>query len=637
MDEASLRAMRAEYFQGIPEHVWRSDEFNSSHHQYNEVFGRMIGEGRGVMEVATIMTQLRGRNVPSGMGNFMQDMQQMSGILNSNQSTADKKQQMEQMMEKMQKPNDRCACGSTKKYKKCCGSKKKQNQARSGSGQSILGSMGLAAAATDPKIVCTTKPTRDNKKMGWKINMIEQKKAKKKKKKSNKKNKVSDKIWISTSSPRVRDNTPLKSGIQQLQTTPAGKRIKYSTTHPSTHQTPTDPIFAIEFPNAEYIGPPIDFLRYGNYENANILSFDLPTDTTVRTNQGISKRPNNFNNVETSFVTRNMEYFNNRKWKGGSTIHKCEILCDEDTSVMYLTGQGAAKSHKVRGSTGYDELHHGNKLQHGCIHSHRPTTFLLWGDDVTEDNTKSLTSIARIVNWETTSQGDYVSTRSIKLQPDGRVWTETAISSEVYNQNLFIRAFLTAADVQATSVLPDLFTVANTAAFATGRLVEFADAVDRLTVVAVNKYYSETETCPGFELHPYPETAFGYYAFQAGEAHEAASNLLAKVSKEEELHQLKLAIASYKFGAYITSQSGAETSANYEIRIQLWDSLGLALRRYAAFQMVDGFPKFSDIYFDMAERAYCWGFACIYPYSEDRRRQNSYNKCMNRLNANLGK
>ena len=47
--------------------------------------------------------------------------------------------------------------------------------------------------------------------------------------------------------------------------------------------------------------------------------------------------------------------------------------------------------------------------------------------------------------------------------------------------------------------------------------------------------------------------------------------------------------------------------------------------------------KFSDIYFDMAERAYCWGFACIYPYSEDRRRQNSYNKCMNRLNANLGK
>ena len=26
---------------------------------------------------------------------------------------------------KKQKPNDRCACGSKKKYKKCCGSKKR--------------------------------------------------------------------------------------------------------------------------------------------------------------------------------------------------------------------------------------------------------------------------------------------------------------------------------------------------------------------------------------------------------------------------------------------------------------------------------------------------------------------------------
>ena len=173
------------------------------------------------------------------------------------------------------------------------------------------------------------------------------------------------------------------------------------------------------------------------------------------------------------------------------------------------------------------------------------------------------------------------------------------------------------------------------AAYATGRLVEFADAVDRLVVAAANQYYRPNERCPGFDHHPYPETAFGYYAMVAGEAHEAAASLVAKVSEEQMFAELRRAIASYKFGAYITSQRGAETRANYEMRCHMWQCLGLALRNYAAFKMVDGGTD-HDVYYDMAERAYCWGLACIFPYEKDRQRQRAFQQFNTNLQQNLG-
>ena len=635
MDEASLRAMRAEYFQGIPEHVWRSDEFNSSHHQYNEVFGRMIGEGRGVMEVATIMTQMRGRNVPSGMGNFMQDMQQMSGILNSNQSTADKKQQMEQMMEKMQKPNDRCACGSTKKYKKCCGSKKKRQTHNDGAGTSMLQGQ---SAEDIPTMVCKTKPTRDNKNMGWQINIVEKKKSKKKNKKSNKKNKVSNKIWISTTAPRVRSTEPTKHGVQLIiQNKVSGKQIKVSTTKPNTH-TCSDPVLAIEYPNHELLGQPICFLTYGNYENANILSFDVPLGTML-SNQG-KERPADFLNVPASFISFHQNGGNpsvrmskNLQWNGGSSNYKCEILFDATQPTLYLTGKGAKRAYASEPQK-YPEEHHGSKLQTGCIHSVRPTAFILHGDALTPENKNSISSMTKYISWGTSCQGDFVAIQTFRLQPDGRVWEDSSFDG-MDNQNLFIRAFLTAADCHDTGCLPALFSLAKKAAFSTGRLVEFANATDRLLLTAVNSYYKDGEACSGFELHPFPETAFGYYAFHSGEAHEAASNLLHKVSEEKELDELRLAIASYKFGAYITSQSGAETSANYEMRILLWTALGLAIKRYASLKMVDGGDE-HVAYFNMAERSYLWGLACIYSYADDAGRKQAYDSNRQSLSGNLG-
>ena len=42
----------------------------------------------------------------------------------TNEPTEEKKKKTESKKKK-QKPNERCACGSNKKYKKCCGSKKR--------------------------------------------------------------------------------------------------------------------------------------------------------------------------------------------------------------------------------------------------------------------------------------------------------------------------------------------------------------------------------------------------------------------------------------------------------------------------------------------------------------------------------
>merc|ERR1712216_413429 len=118
--------------------------------------------------------------------------------------------------------------------------------------------------------------------------------------------------------------------------------------------------------------------------------------------------------------------------------------------------------------------------------------------------------MAKFISWGTHCQGDFISVRTCRVQPDGRVWEDSSLDG-MDNQNLFMRAFLTVADCHDTGCLPALFNSAKKAAFSTGRLVEFANATDRLLLTAVNLYYSG-EACSGFELHPYPETAFGYYA-----------------------------------------------------------------------------------------------------------------------------
>jgi len=181
------------------------------------------------------------------------------------------------------------------------------------------------------------------------------------------------------------------------------------------------------------------------------------------------------------------------------------------------------------------------------------------------------------------------------------------------------RAFLCAADCLETGTLVGLLREANTAASITGRIVEFSHAVDRLNVAAARAFYSKdvlSSSCPGFDYHPYPETGFAYYAFVSGEGHESAANSLSALNdKEGEREQLRLAVASYKFGACLSSQAGAELTVDYEMRSRLWDCLGLAIRRYAASVMDDDNNDSPHlVYFDMAERAYRWALACLYPF-----------------------
>ena len=579
LDEASLRAMREKYF-GSEEHfnqLVAEGKFKSGNSEYSQVFARMVGEGREVMEVAGLMVQ---------MGNMM-----TPGVAEEARRLRETNPQLYAM---------------------------------------------VGGVQPTPTADVVAKPPDRTQKMGWEVQM-----GKNAKKKS-KINKVSEKIWISTSAPRVRENYPLKRGIQQRQTTPEGRSFNVSTTPPTSHVAPDDSIFAIEFPGTVRLGPPVDFLMYGNYQNANILSLEVP-DTATTSKEGLVGRPAHFIDVDTEFITQHQLDFPgwippHHQWIGGSTKYRCEILCDVEKDVKYYTGKHTSVTHANRmmhSGESEPQHHHGNKLQDGCICQQRPTTIIVYGDEATSENKDNLSSIAISVSWDVSSEGDYITWKSFRHQPDGRVCKDQRGQKEMNNQNIYLRAFLCAADVQDTACLPGLCNMGLKAAYATGRLVEFADAVDRLVVAATNKYYQPNERCPGFDLHPYPETAFGYYAMVAGEAHEAAASLAAKVSDEQMFAELRRAVASYKFGAYVTSQRGAENRANYEMRCHMWQCLGLALRNYAAFKMVDGGTE-HDVYYDMAERAYCWGLACIFPYEHDQQRQHAFQHFNMGLQQNLG-
>ena len=66
LDEASLRAMREKYF-GSEEHfnqLVAEGKFKSGNSEYSQVFARMVGEGREVMEVAGLMVQMGNMMTP---------------------------------------------------------------------------------------------------------------------------------------------------------------------------------------------------------------------------------------------------------------------------------------------------------------------------------------------------------------------------------------------------------------------------------------------------------------------------------------------------------------------------------------------------------------------------------------------
>ena len=420
-------------------------------------------------------------------------------------------------------------------------------------------------------------------------NKIKKKNKKKNKKKQNNKNKTIEgereilpEVFVSDRAPnRVLDATPLFNSINLQQSD-----MNVSTTEVKNHTQPPDPVFAIEIPNLTAVGPPMDFLEYGGIRGLEILSMEIPTGCAVQ------RRPEMFNKVSTSWVEKSMLRWGNDKmqWLCGSTRYGCDICAEVAQHVVY-----------------HDAAEHGLTHQYDQIRLNRPTICILYGDPHAEEGSRD--SKTSYVMWRI-HKGIHI--KVCDFQPDGSIYVEEAPMSNV-NSQLLLRAFLCAADCLEIGTLSGLFRVANTAASRTGRIVEFAHAVDRLNVAAARKFYNNDCSCPGFDFHPYPETGFGYYAFQAGESHEAAANSLSEINdKEGEREQLRLAVASYKFGAYLSSQAGAESNS-CEMRSRLWDCLGLAIRRYAATVMDDDGNHL--VYFDMAERAYRWAVATLFPLS----------------------
>jgi hypothetical protein len=72
----------------------------------------------------------------------------------------------------------------------------------------------------------------------------------------------------------------------------------------------------------------------------------------------------------------------------------------------------------------------------------------VYGDEATPENKDQLSSIAMSISWDVSNKGDYITWKSFRHQPDGRVWEGKTFQKEMNNQNLYFRAFLCAADVQ---------------------------------------------------------------------------------------------------------------------------------------------------------------------------------------------
>jgi sterol desaturase/sphingolipid hydroxylase (fatty acid hydroxylase superfamily) len=75
LNKASLRAMRAKYFGGekIVTQMVAAGEFSAGHTKYDQVFGQMVREGKDVMQVASLMSQMGNKMTPA----IREDMQRM--------------------------------------------------------------------------------------------------------------------------------------------------------------------------------------------------------------------------------------------------------------------------------------------------------------------------------------------------------------------------------------------------------------------------------------------------------------------------------------------------------------------------------------------------------------------------------
>ena len=206
-------------------------------------------------------------------------------------------------------------------------------------------------------------------------------------------------------------------------------------------------------------------------------------------------------------------------------VDNCELVTRMGGSGSGGSGSGGSSSGGGSGSSGGGGG--AAKGSKGNIHT------VSWGRDnvgvvvrsysddlsLSSTTTSSSTSISTTTTTTSTSEHD--------PRPFSTTTTSTATSE--HDPTIIMRAFLTAADCNDTGSLVGLFHEARVAAYATGRLAEFANAVDRLNVIAANTYFhvssgssgvsssvsSDTEmksiSCPGFELHPFPETGASFF------------------------------------------------------------------------------------------------------------------------------
>ena len=473
------------------------------------------------------------------------------------------------------KPNAPCSCGSKKKYKKCC---KKTNGVRASTQIDAQRSM-LADSVDHFQFINVANDINE---------------------------------------PIMADYHYLVGSIVSAKKE-GDVIVKFSISEPHEHLIPPPlPCFAIEIPTLKLLGPKIDVLTYGGYENANLLQHSvLNATTTIRAKMGIimppiGARPDNFNNVPTKWV-QNMCA---RKWVppiwfGGSSEQNCEILVhnNKNDPILYQHCQK------------YDHSKHNPRDN---IIQHRPTLFLFQPDPTAAPG--SIESITKILKWE--HNGD-IGFANLVHNRDGTTNAEEQ-NREGPNPNNILRAFFCAVDCHDIPSCITLFRYAETAAYQTGQLVQFANALDRFNQMAVTTYYHPEdgytqESHIGFVNHPSPESDFAYYAHQAGEAHEAAAALFNKTNKDrkngqlcnEEILEMKRAVCSYKFGALLVSQRHCARTIHPRFRSLMWGACGVAIRRYAGSLVDDNSGNNNaeaNIYFNMAERAYRWSASVLKPF-----------------------